>query len=1140
MPQVNVELILSAVWDSLNDAMIITDVNGKLFNVNNAFCLLTGFDKKSLIGKSFNVVYSKNEQAEILSDYFNNISGSTFPYSAEKKVTFFNGNQFYLEISNSLIEISGELYVMSIFHNVTERKRIEIELQHSEISYHGLFDTVEDAIYIQDKDSRFLNVNQGVVRMYGYPHDWFIGKTPLDLAAPGKNDFEKIMIQIHDALNGKPQVLEFWGQRRNGEIFPKEVRLYRGLYFGQEVLITIAIDITERKRAEGALVVSESNLQALINNENESIWSLDNNYNLIICNNCFRNAYFAAYNIEIKVGINLVNILSPELRTFWKPKYDTVLSGEKISFEFDETIQGNHLYFNVFLNPIISEGKVTGVSALSIDITKHKQAVEALRESEYLLRDSQTIAGLGSYVLDIQTGLWKSSEMLDKVFGIDEGYEHSLEGWAALIHPDDRALMDDYFKKEVLGKRQKFNKEYRIIRHDDQAVRWLHGLGKLEFDAQGRLMKMHGTIQDITERKQAGEALKISEQKYRELVENALIGIYTVTEDGTMLYVNDALWKMLEYESADDIIKYNSQSFYKNKNDRVRFIEDIKRTGRIINRETELITKTGKTRNVILNTYLAEDKITGMVLDVTSQKLEHDNLVRLNKAIENSREIVLITDRRGIITFINPMFTKMYGYSAEEVTGKATPRILKSGLMSDEQYKQFWYSLINKQSLFSEFVNKDKYGNLINVEVSADPILDEKGDILGFLGIQRDITDRIKAKEELIKAKEKAELSNKLKDAFIANISHEIRTPLNGILGMTGLIHNSLSKYIHNKEKNYFTAIDRASVRIIRTIDMILNFSRLQVGDFPVSPEKINISPIIKNLIKEYKTKADEKSIKLSFENKSGDAVVTIDEYCITQAISNLVDNAVKYTVTGDVKLVLYTDSENELKLDIQDTGIGISEDYIPQIFEPYTQEEIGYNRGYEGVGLGMSLVKKYLDLNGADITVISKKDKGTLFTVHFNKFKIKKTGKVFAEFKLQEPIKFIPEDKRKSRKKPRILIVEDDGINQFYILTLLNKDFETASAFSADSALEIMKSQTPDLILMDISLKGSMNGLDLTKLLKESNYYKDIPVIAVTGNASAEDKQNCLNAGCNEYLSKPFSDRELLEKILKFVVKEK
>ena len=180
--------------------------------------------------------------------------------------------------------------------------------------------------------------------------------------------------------------------------------------------------------------------------------------------------------------------------------------------------------------------------ALAAYVNETKQMEEALRESEALLRESQVIAGLGSYVLDIPAGLWKSSTVLDELFGIDEAYERSVEGWLALVHSDDRAIMDDYFRNEVLVQGKAFDKEYRIIRLDDQAECWVHGLGKLEFDAQWRPLKMHGTIQDITERKKTEIELRIAAIAFE-----SQEGMSVADADNVILRVNHAFTNITGY-----------------------------------------------------------------------------------------------------------------------------------------------------------------------------------------------------------------------------------------------------------------------------------------------------------------------------------------------------------------------------------------------------------------------------------------------------------------------------------------------------------------------------------------------------------------------------------------------------------------
>lgn len=205
--------------------------------------------------------------------------------------------------------------------------------------------------------------------------------------------------------------------------------------------------------------------------------------------------------------------------------------------------------------------------------------------------------------------------------------------------------------------------------------------------------------------------------------------------------------------------------------------------------------------------------------------------------------------------------------------------------------------------------------------------------------IIEDITERKQNEQELIKAKEKAESSNKLKDTFIANISHEIRTPLNGILGLASIISETYSQNILEDDKQLFDGIKDSSNRIIRTVDMILNYSRLQAGEFPISPKAIDIASICKKLVREFKVAADVKTLDLLFENKCKNSTVFADDYSLTQTVSNLIDNAIKYTKKGFVKLVLYKEGTDELMLDVQDSGIGIAEDYLNKVFTPYMQE---------------------------------------------------------------------------------------------------------------------------------------------------------------------------------------------------------
>lgn len=255
--------------------------------------------------------------------------------------------------------------------------------------------------------------------------------------------------------------------------------------------------------------------------------------------------------------------------------------------------------------------------------------------------------------------------------------------------------------------------------------------------------------------------------------------------------------------------------------------------------------------------------------------------------------------------------------------------------------------------------------------------------------LQRRIEERKKYQEqleiwqkELISAKELAEKSDRLKSEFLAQMSHEIRTPINSILNFSYLLKESLSDKVDEDLREAFSIIDRGGKRLIRTIDSILNMSQIQVGSFETKMERLNLLDIIEGLYLEFKQSIVDKGLSLKLNNHCKSSIIIADEYTSSQIFANLFDNAFKYTPSGSIEITVFNPDEKHVAVSIKDTGIGISEEKIETVFHPFSQEESGYTRKYEGVGLGLALVKKYCELNDSEISVKSKKGVGTTFTV--------------------------------------------------------------------------------------------------------------------------------------------------------------
>lgn len=241
---------------------------------------------------------------------------------------------------------------------------------------------------------------------------------------------------------------------------------------------------------------------------------------------------------------------------------------------------------------------------------------------------------------------------------------------------------------------------------------------------------------------------------------------------------------------------------------------------------------------------------------------------------------------------------------------------------------------------------------------------------------------------ELVQAKEEAEKSTKLKLEFLAQMSHEIRSPLNVVLNFISLIEEEARKVMDEEYLEYFSSIENASNRIIRTIGLILNMSELQVGTFEYHPQKLSIyNDALKDMVNGYKSLANSKNLEIELINETDESEIWADKYCIQQIFQNLIDNAIKYTKEGKVTVKLYENENEKLIVEVKDTGIGMTQDYLSKIFDPFTQEEQGYSRKFEGNGLGMALVKKYIELNKSAISVESKKGEGTVFRTLFSKY---------------------------------------------------------------------------------------------------------------------------------------------------------
>ncbi|HLI79015.1 MAG TPA: ATP-binding protein [Candidatus Binataceae bacterium] len=394
------------------------------------------------------------------------------------------------------------------------------------------------------------------------------------------------------------------------------------------------------------------------------------------------------------------------------------------------------------------------------------------------------------------------------------------------------------------------------------------------------------------------------------------------------------------------------------------------------------------------------------------------------------------------------------------------------------------------------------------------------------------------AQRELKHARDNALQASRVKSEFLANMSHEIRTPLNVVLGYTDVLADEVDATDNDDMKEHLDAIRRAGRRLNRTIQGILDFSKIEARAFELRPQSVKLATMLERHVEDLRILAEQKGLRIRCVIEDPKATVLFDEYCLSGALTNLLQNAIKFTEQGSVTAKLYRGGDRNLKISVTDTGIGIEPGYLTRIFEPFSQEESGYTRRFEGNGLGLALTRSYLQLNGANISVQSQKGQGSIFTITFSPE---------SELRLNAPS--VSEAKPANGngngvaqppaiRRPTILVVEDDPDNQVLIRTILKKNYEVKMASSADEARkELGTAGTQiEVILMDWSLKGDEDGVTLTRNLRLDERWRKTPVVALTAHASAEDRKLAKATGFDAFLGKPV-DRDELFRTLDLLV---
>lgn len=510
--------------------------------------------------------------------------------------------------------------------------------------------------------------------------------------------------------------------------------------------------------------------------------------------------------------------------------------------------------------------------------------------------------------------------------------------------------------------------------------------------------------------------------------------------------------------------------------------------------------------------------------------------------VEGMNEGLMLTDMNDTILFVNQQTCDITGFKQEDLIGKKCALILfdsENGHLILEKNK------LRKKGIKDIYeitlTRKDKAK--IWIRCSGSPVFDDKGKFIGTIGVFENISERKKAEEErnkltqqLVEAKDKAEESDRLKSAFLANISHEIRTPMNGILGFAELLKNQdLNSEL---QMHYINVIEKSGYRMLNIINDLVDISKIESGQMNVSTHETNVNLLLKDLLIFFTPEANSKNLKLSITTDltDEDSIIVTDQNKLTQIMTNLIKNALKFTKSGYINFgytsmgikkskVGLSKNPTLIRFFVEDTGVGIPSDQLSMVFERFRQGSISLTRAYEGAGLGLSISKAFVEMLDGTIWVESEVGNGSTFyfELPLNNQKTAKTP--LPENEIQE----------KQISKPCcVLVSEDDSNSLFFVKTLL--EFENISVIEANTgkmAVEMVRQHPEiDLVLMDLKMP-EMDGFEATRQIKLLR--PELPVIAQTAYTFADEKGKAEQAGCNDYIAKPIRRISLMEKFRKF-----
>ena len=1069
-----------------------------------------------------------------------------------------------IDINTPQGEIRHLLYSAGAFEDmvsanvidITERIRSDRELKQL---FHVVSQTA-DSVIITNPDGVIEYVNPASERATGYKSAEILGQKP-SLFKSGLHPVAFYQDLWERVSRGEVFESEFINRRKNGEIYYeyKTITPVRNQQGEITQYIATGKDITERKLAEEKLLASERRNKSILDAIPDLIFRVKRDGTFLEYRASSTDKLYVPP--EVFIGKKQADVLPPDVAAACNAALECAFEQNRLqTFEYDLPLDGQVQTFEARTVANLEENEAVMIVR---DVTEQRRMQSEILKSEEKYR---LLSGeLEKRVRE------RTAEVQDLYDNAPTGY-HSLDanGTFLMINQTELNWLG-YTREEMVGKRKfsdvvtpasanKFKENYPIFQKEGHAdnlefdfVRKNGSIlpvilnSTVVYDATGRFVQSRTTIFDNSEYKKAQEALRQSETTYRALFENSNDGIFLISPEGRELRANQKALDMRAY-TREEYLRASAETFNfvaleEERKQADDYFKAVLRGEYVPLYERTFVSKSGQKINVEINLSAVRDAqgkvilVQSVVRDITERKAVEEQIRRINTLSETALELAgagywyVPLDGSGdyfssdrVIAIQGVEHHADYRYNLEQDWLKHM--LLGDTAAAEEARQELEDALAGRTGQYNvEYAYRRPLdGKVIWIHAVGNLVKDANGKAVGMSGVSQDITAQKQMELEFKSAKEAAEAANRAKSVFLANMSHEIRTPMNAILGFAQIVLKD--EGLDEKQRQYVEIINRSGEHLLTLINEILEMSKIEAGHVTLNPVAFNLVGLIRDIESMFRLRVEAKGLEMKVDLDPGmRKYVIADENKLKEILINLMGNAVKFTEKGFVKVRAGTEHVGgerlRLKVEVEDSGVGIAEEDRPRLFKAFEQTKSGA-KVIGGTGLGLAISQSHARLMGGEIEVQSEPGKGSVFRVALE---MQESGRVEQE-------SAVPQRQVAGLKpgtgKVRVLVVDDQAENRMVVGELLEPvGILTESAQDGEDAVMKAEAWKPDLILMDLRMPG-MDGYEASRRIKASTWGKGIPIVAITASILDKDDAKLQKSGLDGFVRKPFKDYEL------------